>query len=74
MSISLKELDNKVDNLKAQDIKLNNNTDLETQNTEIMSQLAGVTGQQNQLVDDTTTTKYQLGINNGLLYYKEVIE
>lgn len=27
-----------------------------------------------QLTDDTTSKTYELGINNGLLYYKEVIE
>jgi hypothetical protein len=27
---------------------------------------------QNTLTDDTTATKYELGINNGLIYYREV--
>lgn len=60
MSISLQELDNKIGNIKAQDIKLNDNTDLETQNSNVVSQLNQIDIQQGDLETLNTTNKNDL--------------
>lgn len=60
MSISLRELDDKMSNIKAQDIKLNDNTDLETQNSEVISQLTTVNQQQGDLQVLNTNEKTNL--------------
>lgn len=56
MSISLQELDNKIGNIKAENIKLNNDTNLETQNSNIVSQLDKISTQINRYKKTVTIT------------------
>ncbi|WP_142413052.1 phage tail protein [Hathewaya massiliensis] len=50
--------------LKASDIKTSSGKTIETSLEEKMNK---------KIVDDSTTKKYELGIKNGLLYYREVL-
>ena len=58
--------------LKAQDINTNEGESLEEFKTDILETIEGLQGGLKTFTDDTTGTRYTIGIDNGLFYYKEV--
>ena len=72
-SVSVKSVNGKTGNvnLKAEHIKTADGKTLEEFKTSTNASLDKKANK--QISDDTTTKKYELGINNGLLYYREVI-